>query len=352
MSPKRFFATALLLSGFGLQVQAAPLSATETMQQFNLIVFGSANSSSHVDGRTYVGGSLAGGDYGQHLGRMPASPYAGLTVAGSASRVNVNGGGISVGGSLSSGNINNGSAYVGGSVANTNFNGGGAYVGGSAANVNFNRGRLSDAPAQSAPEGIEANMRDLSRELSQLGSTGSTVAFDGNRAVFNAVAGADGIAVFDLSGIDTELFRKGEFLFNTNGADLLVFNVDELLLDFSANFLGGSAQNIGSQAVWNFYNATNLTIRNQFGGSVLAPNAYFTNYNNIEGTVVVSSLNQRGEVHLQPLSASLPSARAPLVPPPANAVPEPGSFALLLAALGALAVFRHATARPRAMRAD
>ncbi|ENO90385.1 choice-of-anchor A family protein [Thauera linaloolentis] len=346
MSPKRFFATALLLSGFGFQVQAAPLSATETMQQFNLIVFGSASSSSHVDGRTYVGGSLSGGDYGQHLGRMPASPYAGLTVGGSAANVNVNGGGISVGGSLASGNINNGSAYVGGSVANTNFNGGGAYVGGSAANVNFNRGRLSDAPAQSAPEGIEANMRDLSRELSQLSATGSTVAFDGNRAVFNAVAGADGIAVFDLSGIDADVFRKGEFLFNTNGADLLVFNVDELLLDFSANFLGGSAQGIGSRAVWNFYNASNLTIRNQFGGSVLAPNASFTNYNNIEGTVVVSSLNQRGEVHLQPLNASLPSARAPLVPP-ANAVPEPGSFALLLAALGALAVFRRAAARPR-----
>lgn len=338
MSLNRLLAAAMLCSGLAFQAQAAPISATEALNQFNLIVFGSAVSSSHVDGRAYVGGSVSGGNYAQHAQRMPDSPYAGLTVGGAASGVNVNGGGISVGGSLSGANINKGSAYVAGGATSTNFNGG-AYVRGPEAFNNFNGGRLSEAPGLPTPEGIKTSMLDLSQELSQRGSTGSTVELGDRKAVFNAVAGADGVAVFDLTGgIAEELFRRGEFVFNTGNAGLIVFNIDALALDFAVNFLNGSAQQIGGLAVWNFYNATDLIIHNQFGGSVLAPNARFTNYNNIEGTVVANSLVQRGEIHLQPFRGAFPGSAQPSVPPMANAVPEPGALALLLAGLGMMVV--------------
>lgn len=320
---------ALMAAAVFSTAHAAPLIASEVLQQFNLVVFEDARSSSHVDGRSYIGGNLQGGDYVQHPNDMPVSAYAGLVVRGNASNLNVNGGGISVGGNLSTANINSGAAYVGGNASNVNFNGGSAYVGGTNTGSNFNGGLSSSATVQAAPDGIEDTLRNLSQQLAGLADTGGTVSVNGNRASFRAVANTDGLAVFDLSTIDTTLFKTGEFSFDIGDADLVVFNVDELVVDIVANFLAGSAQSLGSRLIWNFYNATDITLHSQFGGTVLAPNAALTNYNNIEGSVVVNSLAQYGEIHLQPLAADLP--------PDSRTVPEPGSLALALGALLLLA---------------
>lgn len=118
---------------------------------------------------------------------------------------------------------------------------------------------------------------------------------------------------------------------NLNGATTLVFNTDDTSYDISANFLGGSAQAIGSLAVWNFYDATSLALESQFGGVVLAPNAALRNENNIEGTVIVDSLVQHGEIHEQLFRGD-----------PPHEVPEPGSLVLVLAALAALGTRRAA----------
>ena len=56
----------------------------------------------------------------------------------------------------------------------------------------------------------------------------------------------------------------------------------------------------------------------------MATHAKLTNTNNIEGSVVVQSLDQKGEIHLQPFTGHIP----------VTAVPEPGTYALLLAGLG------------------
>ena len=42
---------------------ASSISAVEALNQFNLIVFENSVSSSHVDGRSLIGGNLTGGDY-------------------------------------------------------------------------------------------------------------------------------------------------------------------------------------------------------------------------------------------------------------------------------------------------
>jgi len=352
----RACAAFLACAAFTASAHAAPLIASEVLQQFNLVVFGDAKSSSHVDGRTYIGGNVTGGDYVLHANDMPASEYAGLVVGGNASNLNVNGGGISVGGNLSNANINKGSAYVAGNASSVNFNGGTAYVGGTTSGSNFNGGRSYTAATQQSTATIESTMRDLALQLAGLSSTGSTVSINGNKATFNAVADANGLAVFDLTSIDTALFKLGEFEFNLGGADTVIFNVDDLVISIFANFLGGSAQAIGANVIWNFYNATDITLYSQFGGSVLAPNAALTNYNNIEGSVVVSSIDQRGEIHLQPFSGTLPTTTTDEPPtttpptttppttippttslPPENHVPEPGSLALMLAALLAMA---------------
>lgn len=152
----------------------------------------------------------------------------------------------------------------------------------------------------------------------------------GSKATFNAVANEYGIAVFDLTAIDTELFVLGEFAFNLNGVLTVIFNTDESTYNIHANFLGGSAQAIGASAIWNFYNATDLTLNAQFGGAVLATEAELRNYNNIEGTVVADTLYQNGEIHIQSFAGDLPPEK----------VPEPGALALALTGLLALSLTR------------
>jgi len=310
----------------------APLTAKQVLNQLNVVSLNTIDSTSHVDGRTWAGGSVSGGDYGQHLSQAPASSYAGLTAQGAASNLHVNGGGAVIGGSLANATINSGSSVVKGSASNTNFNGP-AYVAGASGWNNFNGGRVTDltsamqsANAAAGSTNFKQVLTSLSTSLNSLSATGSTVAVNGNKAVFNAKANASGVAVFDLESIDENLFKLGEFEFNLHGASTVIFNTDVKTASIGANFLGGSAQAIGSKAIWNFYNATDLTIGSQFGGAVLATGATLTNWQNIEGGVYVKDLVQRGEIHLQAFTGNVP-----LMP-----VPEPTTVWLLLGGLAVL----------------
>jgi choice-of-anchor A domain-containing protein len=320
-----------LLCAAALQPAHAGLDAQQTLEQFNLVVIGNSTSTSHVDGRSFVGGSLDGGDYVQNGGATPASAYAGLTVLGDANhifspQVNVNGLGVTVLGNLTNANINSGPAVVQGNAANVNFNGT-SHVGGSQTNVNQNGGLLSAGVASAAignavSTDFDAVLTGLSTQLSQLGGN-SFVSMVGNKAVFNASA-VNGVAVFDLTSIDTQVFGLGEFEFNLGGATTVIINSDDPTVSIGANFLGGGASAIGARTIWNFYNAGELTLNSQFGGAVLATGAHLTNHQNIEGGVYVDSLTQKGEIHLQTFAGNL------------AAVPEPGAVPMMLAGLLAL----------------
>jgi choice-of-anchor A domain-containing protein len=281
------------------------------IRQFNLISIGNSVSSSHVDGRSFIGGTLSGGDYVQNSSGTPASAYAGLTVLGATSGVHVNGLGGVFGSNLSSSIVNSGNGVVFGAATSDTFNGA-AYVGPSSSGNNFNGGMnasLATGTAAAARNSTDFNavLTALSNQLSLLSSTGSTVSFVNGTAVFNAVPNANGVAVFNLTAIDTTVFSQSQFQFNLNGATTIILNSDETTVTIGANFLNGGAQGIGAKTIWNFYKATNVTINNQFGGSILAPLAAFTNNNNIEGSVFVKTITQRGEIHLQTFTGSVPN---------------------------------------------
>lgn len=331
----RFLAFGLVLSATLAPLAAhAELTLEQALNQFNLVVLGDAKSSSHVDGRTFIGGSLTGnGDFVQHPSDTPASSYTGLTVLGNANVGSVNGLGIYVGGNLTQGNINSGAARVQGNVSNANLNGGApAAIGGTVSSSNINSGRIGGAAETAAlvAAGAQANAQDFATLFSQsssfisgLADTGGTVSIAYNRATFNAVA-TNGVAVFNLSAIDDAVFAAGEFQFNLNGATTVIFNSDKTNIQTGANFLANSALSYGKSFLWNFYNATDIVLGSQFGGSILATNAKLTNYNNIEGSVVVKSLDQKGEIHLQPFTGDIP----------VTPVPEPGTYAMILVGLG------------------
>lgn len=319
------FALAL---GAGSAAAATPLTAEQTLNQFNLVVFGNSVSSSHVHGRAWIGGTVTGGDYELDWTSTPASAYAGLTVGANASSLHVLGNGVVIGGNLTGAEINGGSSVVFGNATSVNFNGP-AYVAGSSS-ANFNGGinsALATGPAANAAgsTNFAGLLTGLSTQLSHLtDKSGSSVAVSGNKATFNAVADANGLAVFNLTD---SVLNAGEFEFNLGSATTIIINSGATSADITANFLGGSAQTIGAKTLWNFYNATSLSTY-QFGGSILAPLASFTNYNDIEGDVFVDSLTQYGQIHLQPFSGHLPP------------VPEPETWAMMLgglAMLGAIA---------------
>ena len=124
--------SALVLATIATGTQAAPLTNQQIFEQFNLVVFNNSNSSSHVDGRSFIGGNLSGGDYVQHPGAVAPSSYTGLTILGNASgNIHVNGLGAVVAGNASNLTVNTGDAVVLGNATNSSFNGSGNYyVGG------------------------------------------------------------------------------------------------------------------------------------------------------------------------------------------------------------------------------
>lgn len=339
-------AAATLVSGAAC---AAPLTANQMLQQFNVVVSGNLSSTSHVDGRAYVGLDANGGDYVQHVGDTPASAYAGLTVGGTLSgNVHVNGLGLVTGGDANGVNVNSGASYVGGSASGSSFNGA-AWVSGSASSVNFNgaghaasyvntnnnnvlnapTSQMSSALAASSSTNFASVMTGLSSQLSALHATaGTTVSYSNNDSnVLLSGTAVNGVLVFDLTHEDSKIFssKVTDISFNLGGAATVIFNTDDTSLNLSANF--NQAQALGSQLIWNFAgHDTSVTVGRTFGGQVLVADGSFSNVGgaNVEGGVFARTLNQFGEIHLQGFTGTVPSAP----------VPEPETYAMLLAGLG------------------
>ena len=268
---------------------ADPLTAQQTLQQFNLVVFGNVTSTSDVEGRSWIGGSLSGGNDVQRP--LPASSYAGLTVLGHASGLNVDNGGVAIGGNLSNTNVNNGGGVVFGNSTNVNFNGGTpSYVQGTRSGGNANSGIAATASANPTLQSyanamtstdFAAVMGQASDRIAALAAN-SSISIVGSKATFNATPNASGVAVFDLVNSASFFSSVTEFSFNLGGATSVFINSDFAGGTLNDNFLGGSAALIAPTVIWNFSDATQLTFMSQWGGTVLATDAAVTTYNNIE----------------------------------------------------------------------
>ncbi len=301
--------TLLLGTGMALasvaSATAGPLTATAILQDFNAVIYQNASTQSDIEGAAVIGGNFSGATmYNNPTGTQPAG-FGALTVYGST-------GGNSI-------NIDDGGeAYVGGSKgARVNFNGGGGYVA---------------APGDGIAD-FESPLDALSTSLSQLAATG-TLPASGNNEVINAIAGAGGIAVFDLTA--AQLAAIPSFSVNLNGASTVVFNVDGSSASFNANDESGS--NGAGHIIWNYYDATGtVAINTQLGGTLLAPDARVTNNNQIDGALVAEQWSGNGELHDVPFAGALPGDP--------TSVPEPGSVTLLAAAVTALSLLRRRSRR-------
>jgi len=314
--------------------QSQPLGLT-AMSDYNLIVLGDLNSSSEVEGRTFVGGNLTGNSSNYEIsssvppvtGGVPGLTVVG-NVTGGTKNLN-NGSGAIVGGNVTSGFNLNGSPQtvdVGGTISNTNVNQNTVVSGLDASNPAFAQSLTQYKSA------MGTSMTGLSYQLGQLSSNAS-VAMNGSTGVFNVPAHATTPTVFNLTA--SQLAGMSAIQFNTDGSNLVVVNVTGASVALSQNFLGGT-DNLGQTVIWNFPNATSLTDTTAWGGSVLAPLAAATTSNYIQGSAVFGSLTQNGEMHIGTLDGgySLPSSpvdgstTSSTSSSGGSAVPEPGMLAL------------------------
>ncbi|MBX3410943.1 MAG: choice-of-anchor A family protein [Phycisphaeraceae bacterium] len=274
-------------------VSCSALSAhAGVIGNFNLALTGSLTSTSEVEGRAFIGGNLQGSasNYGTMLFPRPAFLGTDVLVVGgniTATGVNVEAGNLRLGG------IRTGFA---------NFNGGGS--------------QINDPTVAAMVPTVAAELASTSAFLAGLAPNSSVQLPMGQPgpAIFNAApSGPDNIAVFSISA--ASLFGNGlvqQIELNANGASSIIVNVTGAsVLHNGGNFVGGwTSQFARAHAMWNFVDATSITVDRAFYGAMLAPGAAITNSTVIEGSVFASSMIQNGEVHLPNYQGFIPAPGA------------------------------------------
>lgn len=283
------------LAGAALLLTAA--ADASVLSDWSLIVLNNVNSTSEVEGRAAIGGSLSGpaSNYGIHL--SPAANYVNTDV-------------LLVGGNITSQNIN--------------MNAGRLRLGGTANGVNINHNgggtTISDGTTQAQVAALHAQAQGISTFLGGMAAT-SNVVLPGpgdqpTGVTFTAVPGPGGVAVFNIAA--SQLFGNNKVqsinLNNVAGATSIIINVTGSSTNWAAgNFVGNfNSAFARSNVLWNFTTASAITWNggNTMNGAVLAPNADMEFNGTMEGSVVVKSLIQRGEVHLPTYQGYVPAPGA------------------------------------------
>lgn len=290
-----FRLSAVAPSALGVLAAAAACAApahASLLTEWNLVVTGNLYSTSEVGGRAFVGGNLSG----------PASNYAFSLQASQWAGVDT----LVVGGNITATNINlqAGNLRVGGSVTgHVNFNGGGQL--------------FQDAALPSTVPGVVAELQAASAGYKALSanSTAQIPSGQPGQVKFNA-SPVGGLAVFNVSGASVFSNPLTQSIdLNANGATAIVINVSGTTINFnSGNFVGSwNSAFARANVIWNFYEATSISLDRAFNGAILAPNALLTNNTNIDGSVFVGGFNQLGEVHLPNFTGYVVPAPAALV---------------------------------------
>jgi choice-of-anchor A domain-containing protein len=315
----------LLIAGLVLPFATSPASAAllagvEAVKTWNLIVFNNATSSSEVEGRSFIGGSLSGNSSNYNIAgtATAAGGVPGLTVVGDvtggAKNLN-NGSGASVGGNVGTMlNLNGGTQTlnVGGSAVNQNLNG---------STLNANLGADFTATLIAQRDLLVSSLTSLSANLAALASTATATAA-ANTLTIDATAALNifNISAQTLSGI-------GQISVTVASGSTTIINVSGTDIVLDDNFLGAASE-LGQSVIWNFYEAQTISVQTAFYGTILAPTAAVTLNNFVEGTLVASSLVQNGEVHLGTFQGDLSSVTS------TSAAPEPATWAMLVIGFG------------------
>lgn len=291
-------------------VLLAPAAASaSSLTDFLVVTSGSLTARSQVYGSTLVGGNLQATNwpsFGSHLSGVGApQSVETLTVAGSAS------------GDL---HLQYGTMRVGGArKGHTSFNGGSSFV-----TEDFNS-------INSRVASVVADLQIASAGYAAMAANSSVVNPHGNNHVFQAAPDANGFAVFSITDA---LFSDPNADFGISGVgsgDTVVINVLGSTINFNHN-LTGAFSNLREQIIWNFVDATEVTIGRRLDGTLLAMGAGVTLNQDIDGGLYAANATLNGQVHMFPFGGGLP--------PELVVIPLPSGAALGGLGLGLIALRR------------
>lgn len=255
-----------------------------------------------------------------------------------------NGQRVSVVGNIDQGNAGSGSVIKAGGTVNINGSNGVSVYAGSTISGNANGASFSQkfvwngtitapvAPVAPVAPDVASETKQLTADLIALSSSLSLKVIPKNpstvtwlngmqTAQFNAVDSGDGYALFN---VDASIFKAEQFSYNfgsfTAPVIINVSGASSYLMQ--SNFIN-NANIYNQQVIWNFGDATSVTLDRKFQGSILAPLATVQG-RLVEGTVVAEDYIMQDEVHLGAYAGSDAFIAAP----------EPGTWALLVTGFG------------------
>lgn len=328
---RKLASTAVIVAFPSVAAQAAPMSAAEILGLFNGVTQGDFISSQEVEGRLYVGGNLTGGTLQVGFKDVPASPLDELIVEGNSNIGTINaqnGSDVTIGGAAT------GTIELNGGTQGTRT----ARIGGAFGGL-ANQGTVLSNQAVMDPNFADRfpdiDFSALKAEADFFATLTGT-AFDTSDFNNKKIIGApddSGLSVHSASLAD---LSGGSYSIDLNSATTVLINVSGTTGSFGMNLLGGTfatAENV----IWNFYEATSITVDTAIVGSILAPLADMSGFGgSTEGSVIARSINlSNGELHSRAFEGELPTASNPTTP-----VPVPAALPLLLAGLGGLAILR------------
>lgn len=332
---------------FGAPAYATVVDPTVLLANYNLITSANAISNGDLEGAIFVGAGLSSSSgtitLFNNSGHLPSNRTS-YILGSNGTHINVNSGGSLYIGGANSGNINlNGGGNKlqidGANGGNINGSSGSiiAINGGNGGVINTNGGtylplnNTTIVPPMTVTQAVNS-LTNYSAQLAAWQANGAIVTAP--NSVSFQYAGA-GPAVFSLTAaqLTADLTNANiSFLLGNPNAPVVV-NVDlqghNWFEPSSAHFASGTPlQNV----LFNFYNGSGalLNFTTMWETSILAIDSAVINSTPIEGSVAALVFVGNGELHNYPLLVSIPSNNPP---PPPPSVPEPATFAFLLAGL-------------------
>lgn len=349
------FSTALASPALATLTSSELSTASQILSQYNLVNFGNYTANNETEGAIVVGGNMvsnaphnAGFNGNAATPTINGKQFGEVTVYGT-----LGGAGVSAGGNVFAGGISGTPTLQMNSGGNVNIvgTGAGAFISGASsvnttgpflglaqntqlANIHSNQSLATVFPFGSFSSTFQTPLTDLANALAQLPGTSGVTAqmLPGSTGNLDFTAGADYISGGKSYGVITttlaNLASDPNLIGIRDGSNAATIVVVTGNSSTALSALNGNDDE--SKVIWDFVDATSINFGGQWYGTILAPNANLTTYNNLTGPVIAQSLTQNGELHdthylFQGDLSGLPTQGAP----PVVSVPEPGSLALL-----------------------
>jgi choice-of-anchor A domain-containing protein len=153
-------------------------------------------------------------------------------------------------------------------------------------------------------------------DLSQMIATQALATGITTSQTSNIVLTAPGSNTTDYFNLTAEQFTNLAGIV-TNGNTVVINVIGTTQSDGSPFWVGTPGQQptgdstIASNILFNFSDATSITLDNGFGGAILATNATLTGSGQANGTFIVQNMNYQGEIHGAPFTGDIPLSAAP-----------------------------------------